>query len=58
MTGFLVDPAFARSIREHTLLGRTPTIEEIDGLLFFLASDASSDMTGHILVVDGGWTAV
>jgi NAD(P)-dependent dehydrogenase (short-subunit alcohol dehydrogenase family) len=58
MTGFLADEDFARSIRERTLLGRTPTLDEIDGPLLFLASDASSYMTGHVLLVDGGWTAV
>jgi len=58
MTGFLADENFARSIAERTLLARTPAIHEIDGPLLFLASDASSYMTGHILVVDAGWTAV
>jgi NAD(P)-dependent dehydrogenase (short-subunit alcohol dehydrogenase family) len=58
MTGFLADETFARSIQERTLLARTPALHEIDGPLLFLASDASSYMTGHILVVDGGWTAV
>jgi len=58
MTGFLADPAFDRSIREHTLLARAPTLQEIDGPLLFLASAASSYMTGQVLVVDGGWTAV
>ena len=58
MTGFLADPAFERSIRKHTLLARTPALEEIDGPLLFLASAASSYMTGQVLVVDGGWTAI
>ncbi|MFZ0129399.1 MAG: SDR family oxidoreductase [Candidatus Dormiibacterota bacterium] len=58
MTGFLADEDFAQSIRDRTLLGRTPALEEIDGPLLFLASDASSYMTGHVLLVDGGWTAV
>jgi NAD(P)-dependent dehydrogenase (short-subunit alcohol dehydrogenase family) len=58
LTGFLGDPTFVRSIREHTLLGRTPDLEELDGPLLFLATAASSYMTGQVLVIDGGWTAV
>lgn len=58
MTGCLADPDFAQSIRERTLLARTPDLHEIDGPLLFLATDASSYVTGHVLVVDGGWTAV
>jgi len=58
LTGFLADPAFAQSIREHTLLGRTPAPSELDGPLMFLATGASSYMTGQALVIDGGWTAV
>jgi NAD(P)-dependent dehydrogenase (short-subunit alcohol dehydrogenase family) len=58
LTGHLADRGFARSIRERTLLGRTPELDELDGPLLFLATSASSYMTGQVLVIDGGWTAV
>jgi len=58
LTGHLADADFARFIRERTLLGRTPALEEIDGPLLFLATAASSYMTGQVLVIDGGWTAI
>jgi NAD(P)-dependent dehydrogenase (short-subunit alcohol dehydrogenase family) len=39
-------------------MGRHGKAGELDGALLYLASDASSYVTGQILAVDGGWTSV
>lgn len=52
-----VDEAFLCELKKKTMLGRVGNPEEIIGAVIFLASPASSFVTGSNIVVDGGWTA-
>jgi NAD(P)-dependent dehydrogenase (short-subunit alcohol dehydrogenase family) len=58
LTGGLNDEHLVAAISQWTVLARTPSLDELDGSLLYLASDASTCTTGHVLTVDGGWTAV
>ncbi len=53
----LKDDAFKNYVLGNIALGRLGKLEEIMGAIVFLASDASSLMTGSALMLDGGWTA-
>ncbi len=53
----LRDPDQVRRVQEKIKLGRIGEVEDVMGAVVYLASDASSLVTGTSLIVDGGWTA-
>jgi len=54
---FFENQAFRQEVVSKIKLGRLGTVSDLLGAIIFLASDASSLMTGSALVIDGGWTA-
>lgn len=55
--GMFADPAFAQFVERMIPLGRLATAEQVAAAVVYLASPQAAMITGHSLVIDGGWTA-
>lgn len=55
--GWLTDETRLKVILDSTPLGRIGSLEEVAGPVVFLSSDWANYITGHTLLVDGGWAA-
>ena len=53
----LDDPEYLAGVLERIPAGKVGTITDVAGAVIYLASPAAAMVTGHVLVVDGGWTA-
>jgi NAD(P)-dependent dehydrogenase (short-subunit alcohol dehydrogenase family) len=51
------DPEFAADVLRRLPTGELATVDDVAAAVVYLASDAARAVTGHILAVDGGWTA-
>lgn len=54
---WLAEPENSRFVLERTPLGRVGETSDVVGAVVFLASDEAAYVTGHHLLIDGGWTA-
>jgi len=54
---FFQDKKFKKAMMDNIPLGRLATDSDIATAVVYLASNASSMITGSSLVIDGGWTA-
>lgn len=55
--GFFADPAFAAFVDRMIPMGELATPDHIAAAVVYLASPAAAMITGHSLLIDGGWTA-
>ena len=53
----LEDEAFRQEVLDNIPLGRIGEVEDVVGTVVFLASSAADLITGHTVLVDGGWVA-
>ena len=51
------DPEFSAEVHRRIPAGELATVDEVGAAVVYLASDAARSVTGHVLAVDGGWTA-
>lgn len=58
MADKVTDESYDAGIRNNCPMGRRGNPGELNGAMLYLASDASSYVTGQLLLVDGGWTIV
>ena len=54
----MTDPALMAKLNAAIPLGRMATPDDLTGLVCFLASDASSYLTGQSIIIDGGYTSI
>ncbi|HLI59017.1 MAG TPA: SDR family oxidoreductase [Solirubrobacteraceae bacterium] len=50
-------PGFEREVLSRIPLGRIAEVADVTGAVLFLLSEEAALVTGHVLAVDGGWTA-
>ena len=53
----LDDPEYLAGVLERIPAGKVGTITDVAGAVIYLASPAADMVTGHVLAIDGGWTA-
>ena len=53
----LADPRFAAEVERCLPTGELATVDEVAAAILYLASERARSVTGHVLAVDGGWTA-
>ena len=58
MADKVTDERYDNTIKNNCPMGRRGKPGELNGAMLFLVSDASSYVTGQLLLVDGGWTIV